>query len=173
MFKQGNYSFQWKDLGDIENGRPNLGNVSNVAVYRLMQYTLRDIANTMLGVDKTNTLFVEAGRLAGTEFCKNILDMELPFNEFIADLQEKLRDLNIGILRIEEADLEKMRFVLTVEEDLDCSGLEDCGETICDYDEGFIAGILGTYTDKNFDVKEIDCWTSGDRVCRFSAQLKK
>lgn len=173
MFKQGNYSFQWKDLGDIENGRPNLGNVSNVAVYRLMQYTLRDIANKMIGVDKANTLFVEAGRLAGSEFCKNILDMELPFNEFIADLQEKLRDLNIGILRIEEADLEKMRFVLTVEEDLDCSGLEDSGETICDYDEGFIAGILGTYTDKNFDVKEIDCWTSGDRVCRFSAQLKK
>jgi hypothetical protein len=33
------YNFTWKDLGDIQVGRPNLGPETQVAVYRLMQYT--------------------------------------------------------------------------------------------------------------------------------------
>ena len=64
-------------------------------------------------------------------------------------------------------------FTLTVEEDLDCSGLPVSGETVCDYDEGFIAGVLEAYTKKAFHVKEIDCWASGGRVCRFHATLEK
>jgi hypothetical protein len=32
MFKREFYRFNWKDLGDIEAGRPNLGNLMNVAV---------------------------------------------------------------------------------------------------------------------------------------------
>jgi predicted hydrocarbon binding protein len=80
--------------------------------------------------------------------------------------------MKIGILRVEKADLERMEFVLTVDEDLDCSGLPFEGETVCDYDEGFIAGVLDTYTGKKFDVKEIDCWASGGRTCRFAVKLK-
>ena len=81
-----------------------------------------------------------------------------------------LKKLKIGILRIEEADLEKMKFTLTVAEDLDCSGLPASDETICTYDEGFISGLLSEYTGKNFSAKEVDCWCSGDRVCRFKAE---
>jgi predicted hydrocarbon binding protein len=91
-------------------------------------------------------------------------------NEFVVELQELLKKLKIGILRIEEADLEKMTFRLTVAEDLDCSGLPASDETICTYDEGFISGLLSEYTGKNFSTKEVDCWCSGDRVCRFEAQ---
>jgi hypothetical protein len=61
-------------------------------------------------------------------------------------LQNTLVALHIGILRIEAADFENLRFTLTVSEDLDCSGLPLHGQTVCDYDEGFIAGILQTYT---------------------------
>jgi predicted hydrocarbon binding protein len=42
-------------------------------------------------------------------------------------------------------------------------------EVVCTYDEGFIAGILERYTGKPFNVKEIDCWASGGRICRFHA----
>ena len=75
----------------------------------------------------------------------------------------------MGILRLEEADLESMRFTLTVAEDLDCSGLPLLDDTVCHYDEGFLAGILSTYTGAPFQAKEVDCWASGDRVCRFVA----
>ncbi len=91
----------------------------------------------------------------------------------MGDLQQKLKELNIGVLRVEEADLEKLALVLTVAEDLDCSGLPVGGDTVCDYDEGFIAGVLEVYTGTAFNVKEVDCWATGGRVCRFSAQACK
>jgi len=83
-----------------------------------------------------------------------------------------MKELGIGIFRVESADLEKGSFVVTVAEDLDCSGLPVCQEQICTYDEGFIAGLLLAYSGKDFRVKEIDCWCSGGRVCRFTADMK-
>lgn len=173
MLTDDNYTFQWKDIGDIELGRPNLGNSTNVAVYRLMQYTMRSVLDRRFGKQMTQELFFASGKLAGEEFCKNLLNCNLEFNAFIAQLQEQFKKLNIGILRIEKTDMEKMQFTLVVTEDLDCSGLPVTDETVCDYDEGFIAGILQVYTGKEFDVKEIDCWSKGDRVCRFESKLKK
>ena len=161
--------FSWKDLGDIKAGRPNLGTHCTVLGYRLLQYTLRDELIRQFDVDKGREVFQNAGKLAGEEFCKNILDTSLDFNSFIADLQEKLKNNLIGVLKIEKTDMDSLSFTLTVAEDLDCSGLPLSDETICEYDEGFIAGILNTYTGKKFDVKEVDCWASGDRICRFSA----
>ncbi len=161
--------FSWKDLGDIKAGRPNLGTHCTVLGYRLLQYTLRDELIRQFDVDKGREVFQNAGKLAGEEFCKNILDTSLDFNSFIADLQEKLKNNLIGVLKIEKTDMDSLSFTLTVAEDLDCSGLPLSDETICEYDEGFIAGILNTYTGKEFDVKEVDCWASGDRICRFSA----
>jgi predicted hydrocarbon binding protein len=64
-------------------------------------------------------------------------------------------------------------FVITVEEDLDCSGLPVSGEVVCNYDEGFLAGIAEAYNQKTFLVREVDCWASGDRVCRFEGKPVK
>lgn len=163
--------FTWNDLGDLEKGRPNLGQKVPVLLYRLLQYTWRDVMIAELGVDKANDIIIKAGKLAGSQFCENILNKELSFNEFVAQLQKVLKEQSIGILRIEKADLENMKFTLTVAEDLDCSGLPSTDEVVCQYDEGFIAGILEEYTGKSFSVKEIDCWASGDRVCRFDARM--
>ena len=41
---------------------------------------------------------------------------------------------------------------------------------MCNYDEGFIAGILSTYTKLPYEAIEVDCWAKGDRVCRFEAE---
>jgi hypothetical protein len=162
--------FVWDDLGDLERGRPNLGLTAPVLAYRLLQYTFRDVMITELGVKKTNDIIIKAGRLAGREFCKNMLDRDLEFNAFVSQLQSVLKEQAIGILRIEKADLEKMRFTLTVAEDLDCSGLPPTDEVTCQYDEGFIAGIMEAYTGIPFHAKEIDCWSSGERLCRFDVR---
>ena len=162
------HHFQWKDLGNISEGRPNLGETTNVAVYRLMQYTMREVLATKYGADMAGTILQEAGFLAGQEFCRNLLDVQLDFNGFVASLQQKLKQLNIGILRVEASDFDLMKFVLTVSEDLDCSGLPVSGEAVCNYDEGFIAGIFLVYTGREFVVKEVDCWATGDRTCRFT-----
>jgi len=165
------YNFEWNHLGDLAIGRPNLGTNTHVIVYRLMQYTMRDVLEKHLGPEKTNDFFIEAGFKAGAEFCKNVLDSTLDFDSFTADLAQKLELYGIGLLRVEKADLEKLSFILTVSEDLDCSGLPYSGVEFCDYDEGFIGGIMHQYTNKNFKVKEIDCWGTGDRTCRFAIDL--
>lgn len=160
-------AFQWVDLGDVDVGRGNLGPEVPVIAYRLMEYTLRDALTAEFGEEAANRLFVRAGRLAGVEFCRNVLDTSLDVNKFVAQLKQKLQELKIGLLRVEKLDLENNDVVVTVAEDLDCSGLPATGETVCYYDEGFLAGIMAEYTGTPFQAKEIDCWATGDRVCRF------
>ena len=164
--------FTWNGLGDLRDGRSTLGLEMPVLVYRLFQYTLKDILKRELSDQYAADIFRAAGHLAGIEFAKNALDLSGDFDYFITNLQRMLKELKIGILRIERADLEKLKFTLTVSEDLDCSGLPITDETVCDYDEGFIAGILEAYSGKTFDVKEVDCWASGDRTCRFTVDLQ-
>jgi uncharacterized protein len=173
MLTDNTYTFKWSDIGDISLGRPNLGSTTSVAVYRLMQYTMRSVLNKRMGSEVANELFYESGRLAGEEFCRNMLNCDQPFNLFVAQLQEQMIALNMGSLRIEKTDMENMNFVFVVTEDLDCSGLPVTDETVCNYDEGFLSGILAVYTKKDFEVREIDCWSKGDRVCRFTANLKE
>lgn len=159
--------FTWAGLGDLNEGRTTLGNDMPVVVYRLFQYTLKDILGREFGEEYAANLFRAAGKLAGKEFAKNVLDLTGDFDFFVTNLQRTLNDMKIGILRIERADLEIFKFTLTVSEDLDCSGLPVTDQTVCDYDEGFLAGILEAYSGKPVEVQEVDCWASGDRVCRF------
>lgn len=172
MFKEerNESMFDWSMIGDVGEGRPNLGPTMNVVVYRLMQFTLRDVLIREFDTATADRIWYQAGELAGREFCKEMINKENDFNAFIKQTQELLSELKIGILRIEEADLKNMNFTLTVAEDLDCSGLPDYDEMICTYDEGFISGLLLEYTGKKFDVEEVDCWCSGDRVCRFDVK---
>jgi len=167
----GHENFDWETLGDIKEGRGDLGEDMPVLVYRLMQFTMLDVLSKEHGLEKANAYFKDAGFLAGTEFAKNVLDLSVDFDTFVADLQKALEDLKIGILRIEVYESDTGKLVLTVEQDLDCSGLPITNENVCIYDEGFIAGILNTYTGKAYDVREVDCWASGDRVCRFNADI--
>lgn len=160
--------FTWDKLGDICEGRQVLGEEMPVLVYRLFQYSMNDVLHHELGEEQAYRLFRRAGHLAGEEYAKNNLPLDAAFNEFVAALQKSLLELKIGILRVEAADLAAGRLTLTVSEDLDCSGLPPSGEVVCNYDEGFIAGILETYAHAPFEVREIDCWATGDRVCRFS-----
>lgn len=163
-------SFDWTMLGDIGEGRPNLGQGTSVAVYRLMQFTLRDAMIKELGAEKTDSLFFEAGKRAGIAFYEHFLTKNQSFSQFVNELQNVLKELKVGLLRIEKSDLGHGAITLTVAEDLDCSGLPVSGEQVCTYDEGFITGLLECQTGRPFAVKEVDCWCSGDRVCRFDAR---
>jgi len=165
--------FSWKSLGDIKEGRGDLGEEMPVMVYRLMQYTMLDVLSKAHGHEKANEYYRQAGYLAGSEFAKNVLDLKVDFSTFLANLQKALLDLKIGVLRMEFFDADTGGIVLTVGQDLDCSGLPITNENVCTYDEGFIAGILEIYTGKPYKVREVDCWANGDRVCRFNGTVNK
>jgi predicted hydrocarbon binding protein len=171
MGEQRKYRFSWDLLGDLELGRPNLGDKTRIEVYRLMQFSFRDLLEQRYGTEAADELFFEAGRLAGQQFAEHLLSRPPDLGDYVAELQRVLRDMGIGVLRVEKADAERGQFVVTVSEDLDCSGLPETGDAICTYDEGFIAALLESYTGRPFKVKEVDCWCTGDRTCRFHAEV--
>ncbi len=164
------YAFSWDLLGDLDLGRPNLGNKTRLEVYRLMQFCFRDVLEERYGTEAADELFYDAGKLAGRKFAEHLLSPHDDLGDFVAELQTVLSEMGVGILRVEKADVEKGEFVVTVSEDLDCSGLPELGDAICVYDEGFIAALLESHTGRPFVVKEVDCWCTGDRTCRFTAE---
>lgn len=168
---QRRYAFSWDLIGDIDLGRPNLGPTTRIEVYRLMQFAFRDILEQHYGTQAADDLFREAGRLAGAEFYKKFCTGITDLNEFVRTLQQLLRELHIGIMRVEAADAKRGSFVITISEDLDCSGLPELDFETCVYDEGFICGLMESFTGRRFQVREIDCWCTGDRTCRFQADV--
>jgi predicted hydrocarbon binding protein len=166
------YAFSWDLLGDIRTGRPNLGERVDIKVYRLMQYTFRDVLEREYGTGEADRLFLEAGRLAGAHFLHNVLPDARNFHALVSSLQNAFTELGAGVVRVEKADPPFDEIILTVAEDVDCSGLPELDYEFCRYDEGFIQGILEGFTGRAYRVRETDCWTMGDRVCRFHAQAQ-
>lgn len=173
IFLAGRKPIQFEEyLKYDENSRGNLGEELPVIVYRMLEYSLKEELIRRYGKDEQVEIFRSAGRMAGEYFAKNKLNMDQPLDAFVNELQRKMRDMKIGVLRIEDVDEESGKIVLTVAEDADCSGLPVLGETVCNYDEGFISGILSTYSGKPYTAIEVDCWATGDRVCRFHATVE-
>lgn len=170
--QQSHYLFSWGKLGDIKAGREHLGDEMPVVVYRMLEYSLNNILFNHFGSEKADELLREAGKLAGSEYAKNVLPLDADEPDFVSALTESISELKIGILRVEKGDFEHGTFTIAVHEDIDCSGLPVSDELVCCYDEGFISGILETYIKKPIDVKEVECWANGSRVCRFEGKVK-
>lgn len=166
--------FKFEDyLQFDEDCRSNLGKELPVIVYRLLEYSLKDELIERFGKETQIDVFRQAGRKAGEYFARKLLDMNQPLDQFVSQLQAKMQEMKIGVLRIEDVNEESGRIILTVSEDADCSGLPVLGETVCNYDEGFISGILSLYSGKPYTAVEVDCWATGDRVCRFHANVEE
>lgn len=168
--EDGNIYFSEESMGDIGIGRPNLGPDVPVWIYRLMQYTLKAYLDKEFGLQKADEILYNAGKIAGAGFCASRIGRDKEFNDFISTLQKELRENKIGVFRVEKQDTEKMHFVVTIAEDIDCSGIPVTNETLCVYDEGFLAGVMGFYTGREFEAREVDCWATGERICRFEVK---
>ena len=163
--------FSWDTLGNIKEGRKNLGETMPVLVYRMLAYSMNDVLCKQFGKEKADELFRQAGFKAGSEFAVHVLPLDADESTFISTLIQTMEQLKIGILRMEKTDFQKGEVVITVHEDLDYSGLPVSNELVCKYDEGFLAGILHAYTKQNYTVREVECWANGNRVCRFKGSV--
>jgi predicted hydrocarbon binding protein len=168
------YEFNWDETvgADLQIARPHLGPNTRIEIYRLFQFTLRDVLEQHYGSETADTLLREAGFLAGKAFFEKFLGSAADLSSLAKAIQKSFIDFGIGIFRVEAARPDDGHFIFTVDEDLDCSGLPDTSKVICVYDEGFIRGILESFSGKGFDVREIDCWCTGSRTCRFEAKEK-
>ena len=71
-----------------------------------------------------------------------------------------------GVLELVAADVEHMRFEVTFQECVECSGLAT-SDTICFFHAGLFTGILGSLLDKDLDAVELECVAQGSKSCRF------
>ena len=140
-------------------------------VYAFSWDLISNIAEQKLGTkEEVDKIFFEAGKLAGKNFVEKFVGKQDTLYTYLSLLQKKLEEFKIGILRVEEVADGNAKLLLSVEEDLDCSGLPDLDMETCHYDEGFLKGILEFQTGEDYSVKEIDCWCLGGRTCRFEAK---
>jgi hypothetical protein len=84
MFKEEReeLKFDWSMIGNIGEGRPNLGNTMDVSVYRLMQFTLRDVLIKEFDAESADRIFFEAGEHAGRQFCKQLITKKSQNRDF-------------------------------------------------------------------------------------------
>jgi predicted hydrocarbon binding protein len=143
-----------------------------VETYRLLHFTLQDILELHCGTEQADALFREAGSLAGRSFFNRYLSDVPDVPSLTRRIQDVFYELGMGIFRVETADSQGEHYIFTLAEDVSCSGLPDIADVTCGYDEGFIQGVLEAFSGKSFDVKEIDCWCTGSRTCRFEAKGK-
>lgn len=167
-----NIKLEYADIGDLTLGRTKLGENMPVAVYRLYQFALRMVLKEYYGEGEMIRILRRSGRLAGSTFAREALDVSLPLAEFVEQLAAALEANKIGVLRVESFDADTGKGILSIYDDLDCSGITKLNETLCQYDEGFIAGILYEYTKKKYSVVEIECWGTGGNLCRFEVKPK-
>lgn len=154
-------------IGDVKKGRGELGEEMPVRIYRLFQFSLREAITQKYGDGEAMDIYRSGGWIAGRSFAREYIDLTQSEEGFIRELQNVLRREKIGDMRMEKKSGCEGQMVLTISNDLDCSGIEDEGAALCQYDEGFIAGILFEYTHQIYSVTEINCWASGSENCRF------
>ena len=105
-----------------ENGRGNLGDMLPVTIYRMLEYSIKEELVNNFGKEKQIEIFRKAGRKSGEYFAKNMMNLDQPLDSFLSELQRKLEEFKIGVLRIESIEEKSGKIILTVSEDADCSG---------------------------------------------------
>ncbi|MCK6544820.1 hypothetical protein L6R52_03060 [Myxococcota bacterium] len=136
----------------LQIARPKLGDVSGVALYRLLRLVaLEDI----IGRGASGTAYI-AGKKLGAGLGITQLDAFL----------ELCKALRIGIIEVPVISESHIR--IDVYECVTCSGLTPVGRTLCHFEGGLIAGVVESVIKKPVRANEVMCIGGlGDKSCSF------
>lgn len=163
------YAFDWQLIGDIEMGRPTLGQMVSVEAVRLMLLSIKGVLESYQDAQYAEDMIKKSGRQTGLAFYERHFAENLEPEAFIGKLQRLLQCMGIGLINVEYSVNEGAQIVITLDEDVECSGLPITNSEMCHYTSGVISGLLEGYYKSAYQVDELDCWCSGDRTCRFKA----
>ena len=94
--------FQYID--NIEVARENLGCMMPVAIYRIIQESIKEEIEKRYGLDTTNDILKEAGKTMGVWWAQNLKEEAVAFDVFLSKLQSYFVEAKMGILRLEYSD---------------------------------------------------------------------
>lgn len=159
-------------IGDLSAGRPTLGNMTSVSIYRLYSYSLRAVLEAKYRKEESDRIIYQAGKLAGSTIFNSLMSSVSDAEQMFVKMQEIFLKSKIGKVNIDNIDAKHEMYSLVISEDLDCSGLPVDGTTKCTFDEGLISGILSSFFKKEFITKEWRCWGTGEKYCLFKSYPK-
>lgn len=160
------YQFNFDLIHDTKD--TNLGKFVSLDTFRLAQYTLRTVLEEKFGLEVADDLFYKAGKLFGEKFYEQYIFPVENIEEFTNKAQYFLKEKGIGLLRMEETNLLEGKIVLTIGENSERSSLAYADDEPSVYEEGFLAALFSCFTQKKWQAKEIDCWCSDSKTCRFA-----
>lgn len=68
--------------------------------------------------------------------------------------------------------IEGNRLAIIVYNCYHCSKMPDVGKTLCSMDEGIIEGVFSSTLDQDYSVRELECYGTGHRHCKFLVEEK-
>jgi uncharacterized protein len=164
------YGLNSSVIGTIAGSMPYPDLNSRLEIYRLMRFTLKYELEKCGAKEDLGRLFREAGKLAGMNFYFQVLGSSSDFQSFIKNLQYSLKYMGIGIVWSGKSDRKSAQLILSASEDAHCSGFPGIDYEMCNYDEGFFAGLLEGFSGMPFSVEKISCWSMCDQTCQFKAE---
>ncbi len=105
----------------------------------------------------------ELGRDAGKSLAENFESENLP--DLLKEIQNFWKENKLGEMELKDD-------YLLVEDCFDCGGLPDIGKTVCSLDEGMIEGIISEKIGGEVNVKETECFGTGENYCRFEMKIE-
>lgn len=136
--------------------RPTLGTVSPLAAFRAIRL---GALGSMAGSGLNGAVY-----LAGRRWAQS-LTFAAP-----ADLFRMMAELRLGLPKLLNQTPDTMEIELA--ESLSGAGLPPIGEPLCHFEAGFLAGALMNLTGKRVQVRETQCWGTGQQTCTFVAKLE-
>jgi hypothetical protein len=135
--------------------RPQLGEDIPLTLYRILRVIgMRKI----LGETSGATLYMMGKQVGNMVGAKDL-----------AEFEEKIKELKIGIPEIEVADEDHV--VVKLYECITCAGFVYTGEMFCDMESGIIAGLLEGVFQKKAKSTQTKSWSVGFNFCEFEIIL--
>ncbi|WP_448589376.1 hypothetical protein [Thermodesulfobium sp.] len=159
-------------VGNLDAGRPNLGLLMPVFMCRFFLISVQEKLREKFGQLEADKVFYEAFFLAGNEFCEKFVSHEGDVKKFLISLQTSFKDQRLGILQLEDIDLNSLYFEVSLLEDVFCSGIQQ-EEHLLSLSEGFLAGIFSFYFKRIFEARALSLWNGLNPKSTFEIKPKR
>lgn len=149
-------------IQEVSNSnRPVLGNDIPLLVFRVFRHFSAGYMEEVLGRG-AGVVFQNAGRELGREAGKMLYKENA--TEYLTDVVQFVRDSKIGILK--PVEFTDGRLIVDLDECITCAGMTPIGKRICQFEVGFVAGIVETLTKQRPKAHESLCNMNSERCCQ-------